>query len=287
MPHARCLIIACLSLSASLFAEPEVIALWSDGAPGSEARRHEPEQAQDWWVKNIHNPSFTVIRPAPSKATGAAVVIFAGGGHRELVFPPEGLEPAQWFADRGVTAFAVKYRLAREPGSTYSLQEHAAADARRAMRLVRFHAAELGVDPDRIGIMGWSAGGELSAMVSFGEHAGDPAAPDPVDRVSCRPDFHLNIYPGPIGFPFGKMSAETPPTFFVCAMDDAFHLDPILAVLPKFLALDIPVEAHLYAAGGHGFNMGNRSDLISIRNFPDRMIEWMQDGGWLTARVLP
>lgn len=274
-----------LALIAALpaFAEPEVIPLWADGAPESETRRHEPEEAQDWWVKNIHNPSITVVRPDPAIATGAAVVIFAGGGHVQLVFPPEGLEPAQWFADRGVTAFAVKYRLAREEGSPYTLQDHAAADARRAMRLVRHRAADFDIDPQRIGIMGWSAGGELSAMVSFGEHAGEPTATDPIDRATSRPNFHLSIYPGPIGFPAGKLSPATPPTFFLCAMDDSFHVAPILAVLPKFMALGIPVETHLYAAGGHGFNMGNRSNLVSIQNFPNRMIEWMQDGGWLES----
>ena len=268
-----------------VWADSEEFPLWINGAPGSEARRHEPEQAQDWWVKNIHHPSVTVVPADPAKATGAAVVVFAGGGHRQLVFPPEGLEPAQWFADRGVTAFAVKYRLAREPGSIYTLEEHAAADARRAMRWVRHHAAKFSIDPDRIGIMGWSAGGELSALVAFGEHAGDSAATDPIDRESCRPDFLLSIYPGPIGFPAGKLSPATPPTFFLCAMDDEFHVAPILAVLPKFMALGIPVETHLYAAGGHGFNMGNRSDLVSIRNFPDRMIEWMQDSGWLAPVI--
>lgn len=265
----------------SLSAEWEVIPLWTGGAPGSEARRLEPEQAKDWWVKNIHDPSITVVPADPAKATGAAVVIFAGGGHRELVFPPEGLEPAQWFADRGVTAFAVKYRLFREPGSPYTIKD-AAADARRAMRVVRHRAADFGIDPHRIGIQGWSAGGELSALVSFGENAGDPDAADPIDEVSARPDFHISVYPGPLGFPAGTMSPTTPPTFFICAMDDDFHVAPILAVLPKFQALGIPVEAHLYAQGGHGFNMGQRSDLVSIRNFPDRMIEWMQDGGWLT-----
>lgn len=274
-------ILLALVATSSGFAQSETLPLWIDGAPGSEARRHEPEQAKDWWVKNIHTPSITVVRPDPATANGAAVVIFPGGGHVQLVYPPEGLEPAQWFADRGVTAFVVKYRLAREAGSSYTLQEHAGADARRAMRLVRHRAAEFDIDPQRIGIMGWSAGGELSAMVSFGEHAGDPTATDPIDRVSSRPDFHLSIYPGPIGFPAGKLSPATPPTFFICAMDDAFHVAPILAVLPKFMALGIPVETHLYAAGGHGFNMGNRSDLVSIQNFPDRMIEWMQDGGWL------
>lgn len=280
MLRSPALILAALVVTTSLPAELEVIPLWAEGAPGAESRMQEPEQAKDWWVKNIHHPSITVVPADPAVATGAAVVIFPGGGHRELVFPPEGLEPAHWFAERGVTAFAVKYRLFREPGSPYTIDD-ATADALRAMRVVRHQAEEFGIDPHRIGIQGWSAGGELSALVSFGENAGAPQATDPIDRVSARPDFHISVYPGPLGFPAGVMSADTPPTFFICAMDDAFHMEPILAVLPKYQALGIPVEAHLYAKGGHGFNMGQRSDLVSIRNFPDRMIQWMQDSGWL------
>jgi acetyl esterase/lipase len=277
----RCGLLVSTLLSILVAQADEIIPLWVEGAPGSEARRHEPETAQDWWVKNIHNPSITVFRPLPENDTGAAVVIFPGGGHREVVFNPEGREPAEYFASIGVTAFAVKYRLAREEGSAYDLQIHPVADARRAMRLVRARAADFGIDPARIGILGFSAGGELAAAVAYGEFSGDPAATDPIDRVSCRPDFHLSIYPGPFGFPTGKLNADTPPTFFLCAMDDTFHVQPILSIIPKYLALDIPVEVHLYAQGGHGFNMGNRSALKSIRQFPDRMADWLYDSGWL------
>ena len=281
LSRALSLLVGGLGLSSSLAAADEVIPLWADGAPGFEHRRHEPEQAKDWWVKNIHHPSVTVFRPAPENNTGTAIVIFPGGGHREVVFNPEGREPAEYFASLGITAFAVKYRLAREEGSPYNLQIHPVDDARRAMRLVRARAADFGIDPHRIGILGFSAGGELAAVVSFGDFAGNPQAPDPIDRVSCRPDFHLNIYPGPLGFPTGKLNPDTPPAFFLCSMDDTFHVQPILTVLPKYMALDIPVEVHLYAQGGHGFNMGNRSKLTSIRNFPDRMKDWLQDYGWL------
>ena len=260
----------------------EVIPLWINGAPGSEARRQEPEQAKDWWVKNIHNPSVTVFRPAPEIDTGAAVVILPGGGHRELVFNPEGREPAEFFASIGVTAFAVKYRLAREEGSPYSLEIHPVADARRALRLVRFRAADFGIDPQRIGILGFSAGGELAAAVAYGDFAGAPQALDPIDRVSCRPDFHLNIYPGPFGFPPGELNPDTPPAFFLCAIDDTFHVKPILEVIPKYMSLKIPVEVHLYAQGGHGFNMGTRSELRTLQKFPDRMTDWLHDNGWLT-----
>ncbi len=175
------------------------ISLWPNGAPGSEARKNEPEQAQDYWVKNIHDPSITVYLPPPEKATGAAVVVVPGGGHRLLVFKAEGLEPAEYLASLGVAAFALKYRLAREDGSTYSIEKDAKADAYRAMRLVRSRAAEWHIDPHRIGIMGFSAGGELVGLVAYGSGDGDPQAADPIDRVNGRPDFTISIYPGPLG----------------------------------------------------------------------------------------
>jgi acetyl esterase/lipase len=125
--------------------------------PGFEARRDEPEQHQDWWYKNIHNPSLTVFLPPAGKNSGTAVIVAAGGGHRELVFNPEGVEPAQYLASLGITAFALKYRLFREPGSRYTI-DNTAEDIRRAMRTVRGRAAEWGVDPKRVGVMGWSAG---------------------------------------------------------------------------------------------------------------------------------
>src|SRR6185295_17393073 len=131
---------------------------------GFENRREEAQVAKDYWVKNIHNPSITVFLPPKEKATGAAVVICPGGGHRELVFNAEGVDAAQFLNSIGVAAFALKYRLGREPGSPYSIQEHARADGLRALRLVRSRAAEWGVDPARVGIMGFSAGGEVVSM---------------------------------------------------------------------------------------------------------------------------
>src|SRR6187399_271793 len=167
-------IVALASVAVTGRQNHERISLWANGAPGSEARKSEPEQAQDYWVKNVHDPSITVYLPPPKKATGAAVVVVPGGGHRLLVFKAEGLEPAEYLANLGVAAFALKYRLAREEGSTYSIEKDAKADAYRAMRLVRSRAAEWHIDPHRIGIMGFSAGGELVGLVAYGSGDGDP-----------------------------------------------------------------------------------------------------------------
>ncbi len=268
-------------LSARLCAQtPEVVSLWPDGAPGSETRRHEPEQAKDWWVKNIHNPSVTVFLPPKEKANGTAVIVCPGGGHEAIVFTAEGVEPAQYLARLGVTAFVLKYRLAREPGSPYSIEKDAAADLRRAVRLVRDRAAKWGLAPGRIGVLGFSAGAELAFLVAYRPNGGDPTAADPVDRVSARPDFLAIIYPGPIGVP-EKLPADSPPAFLLCANDDDFHARPTAKLAEEYRAAGIPVEVHLYAAGGHGFNMGERSNLVSIRTWPQRMADWLADRGLL------
>ena len=179
--------------------QPRQIPLWPNGAPGFESRRNEPELAKDYWIRNIHNPSITAYLPPKERATGAAVVICPGGGHRLLVFKAEGDDPARYLASLGIAAFALKYRLPREEGSPYSLEKHPREDGQRAMRLVRSRAQEWGIDPNRIGIMGFSAGGEVASFVTFTPNEGDPHAPDPIDRLSARPDFVIMIYPGPLG----------------------------------------------------------------------------------------
>src|SRR5690242_1386027 len=184
------LMFPCLCAHAQQAGSPSVIPLWQKGAPGFESRRNEPEQHQDWWFKNIHNPTLTVYSPIAGKANGTAVIVAAGGGHRELVFNPEGVEPAQYLASLGITAFALKYRLFREPGSPYTL-DNTAEDIRRAMRTVRARATEWQIDPQRIGVMGWSAGGEVAALVAYPPVGGDAQAKDPVERMSARPDFEI------------------------------------------------------------------------------------------------
>lgn len=260
----------------------QVVPLWADGAPGFEARKGEPEQAASYWVKNIHNPSLTVFLPPKEKANGTAVLICPGGGHRELVFNAEGVEPARFFNELGVAAFVLKYRLARETNSPYDLKIHPEQDARRAMRVIRSRAAEWSVNPARIGAVGFSAGGEVVSLVAYTDGNGDAASTDPVDRQNSRPDFQVMIYPGPLGIP-EVVPTNAPPAFLLVANDDRGASGNILRLLERYRSARVPVEAHIYAKGGHGFNMGNRSKLATIQGWPKRLSEWMADSGYLSV----
>lgn len=259
------------------------IPLWPNGAPGFESRRNEPPVARDYWIANIHNPSITIYLPPKEKATGAAVVICPGGGHRLLVFNAEGDEPARYLASLGVTAFALKYRLGRQEGSPYSIEKHAREDGQRAMRLVRSRAREWNLDPNRIGMMGFSAGGEVVSMVAFGSGIPDVNATDEIDRVDSRPNFLIMVYPGPLGIP-DVVPANAPPAFLLVANDDECCSPPILKLLQRYRDAKIPVEAHIYAHGSHAFNMGKRSQLLSIKGWPQRLADWLADNHLLDAR---
>ena len=259
--------------------EPEVLPLWENGAPGFEDRKNEPERAQDYWVRNIHNPSLTVFHPPQEKANGCAVIIAPGGGFRELVFDAEGRQAAEFLNTLGVTAFALKYRLPDEEGSPYEY-EHVRQDALRAVRLVRSRADEFGIDTGRVGMLGFSAGGAVVLSIVFESGDGEPDAEDPAERENGRPDFQMMVYPG--GEVPDVIPPDTPPAFLLCANDDEFGCDNTTADLfIKFRAADIPVELHMLARGKHAFNMGDRSNLRSVRDWPMRMADWMADSGYL------
>jgi len=259
--------------------KPEVIPLWEKGAPGFENRKDIPEQAQDYWVRNINNPSVSVFMPNAEKANGCAVIVAPGGGFRELVFNAEGVQAAEFLNSIGVTVFALKYRLPSEKNSPYSI-ENVRQDAYRAVRLVRSRASEFHIDPNRIGMLGFSAGGAVVMMVSFDKGDGDPAATDLIDRVNGRPNFQMMVYPG--GNTPEKISSDAPPAFLLCANDDEYGCDKVtLDLLQKFRDAKVPVEAIFLARGKHAFNMGDRSSLITVKTWPQRMADWLSDSGFL------
>jgi acetyl esterase/lipase len=262
---------------------PQVIHLWLNGAPGFESRKDLPEEAKDYWVRNINNPSVTVFPAPKDKANGCAVVVAPGGGFRELVFDAEGRDVANYLNAMGVTVFVLKYRLPGEDKSPYSI-DSVRQDAYRAMRVVRSRAAEFSVDPNRIGMLGFSAGGALVLMVAFDKGNGDPAAADLIDRVNGRPNFLMMAYPGADELVPAVAPADTPPAFLICANDDEGECDKVtLSLLERFRDAKVSVEAHFVAKGHHGFNMGLRSPYIAIRHWPDRMADWLEDRGFLIA----
>jgi acetyl esterase/lipase len=270
-----------LPLMAMAQSKPQVISLWEKGAPGFEDRKDIPEQAKDYWVRNINNPSVTVFLPPAGKSNGSAVVVAPGGGFRELVFHAEGEQVAEFLNPLGVTVFVLKYRLPAEQGSPYSL-DNVKQDAYRAIRLVRSRASEFQIDPNRVGMLGFSAGGAVVMMVAYDKGDGDPKAADPVDRLNGRPDFQMMVYPG--GNPPAIVPPDTPPAFLICANDDEYGCDKVtLDLLEKYRNAKVPVEAIFFARGKHAFNMGDRSAYAAIRNWPQRMAEWMGDSGFMTA----
>ncbi|GAC1418534.1 MAG: alpha/beta hydrolase [Flavisolibacter sp.] len=252
------------------------MSLWEGGAPGFENRKDEPEQAKDYWVKNIHNPSISVFLPSKQKATGAAVVICPGGGHRLLVYNSEGIEPALYLNSIGVAAIVLKYRLAREDNSPYKIEKEPKEDAYRAIRVIRAHAQEWSIDVHRVGMLGFSAGGEVVSMVAYASGDGIVQAKDPIDRWNGKPDFQMLIYPGPLAIP-ETIPGDAPPAFLLAANNDPCCAISVVQLIEGYRKANRPMEAHLYAQGSHGFNMGYRSKLASIKNWPQRMADWMMD----------
>ena len=255
------------------------IRLWPNGAPGSEAETAAEvfdSAANSKLPKRftvVHYPSIYVFLPPQEKANGMAVVVAPGGGHSQLVIDKEGWEIADWLNRNGIAAFVLKYRLARAPGSRYTVERDALADASRAVRMVRTRAAEWGVDPARVGFMGFSAGGELAALVETRFDAGSPGA-DPVERASSRPDFVAAIYPG---FKPGSITVpkDAPPAFLMCTDEDRSH---VVTTVNLYLDLEkqgVPTEMHIYASGPHG--VGMRPSHLPVATWPDRLRDWMED----------
>jgi len=278
-------LLLCGPLSA---ADHPEIALWDHGAPGSEGKTaaevdEAPNQAHGYLkVTQVHKPSLTVYLPPESKTTGTSVIIAPGGGHAFLNFDQEGTNVAEYLNSIGVAGLVLKYRLAREAGSTYSVEGNALADAQRAIRLVRANAAEEHLNPGRIGIMGFSAGGEVAALAATRFDTGNPNAADPVDRFSSRPDFVALIYPGirADGYTIPK---EMPVTFLLCADNDRGPATALSVLYPKLKEAGIQTEVHIYATGGHGFgiNPNTKSPSPAATSWQLRLGDWLKEIGVL------
>jgi dienelactone hydrolase len=207
----------------------EEMRLWPKGAPGSEKEtaREVSEASGDPKLPKrftvVHYPSLFIFLPPKGQANGTAMIVAPGGGHSNLVMDKEGYDIAGWLNKNGIAAFVLKYRLAKAKDSHYTVEGDALADAARAMRTVRSHAKDWGVDPGRIGFMGFSAGAAVAALIETRFDKGNDSASDPIERVSCRPDFAVVVYPG---YKAGMISVpkDAPPTFLVCADNDPSHV---------------------------------------------------------------
>jgi len=265
--------------------DPPEVPLWEKGPPGFESRKdekehHDVQKSGEYKVTNVHNPTLTVFLPPKEKATGAAVVLAPGGGHRELWVMHEGMNEAKWLADRGIAAFVLKYRLGREKDSPYKIDVHALQDGQRAIRLVRSRAAEWNVNPNRVGIMGFSAGGEVAAMVSNAADKGTPDAADPVDRQSAKPDFQALVYSGPLGIRNANVTKELPPTFILVGDTD----NAATWLVNHYLALKkagVSTELHVYANTPHGFGYRERKPAKPVDSWLERFHEFLTAEGML------
>jgi acetyl esterase/lipase len=268
---------------AAVAAEPQVVILWPRGAPGSEGKTGaEAVRISDQGehvVSNVHAPSLSVFLPARNnKATAAGVIVIPGGGHTELWMDHEGYNVAAFLTAHGVAAFVLKYRLARAKHSTYTVEGSALADVQRAIRLVRDRSSEWHVDPGHVGVMGFSAGGELAALAATRSDGGEPSAADPIDRRSSRPAFQALFYPTiPEGM---KLSTETPPAFLLAGSDDRPGISQGIATL--YLALrkaGAPAELHIYDGVGHGFGLRS-GNAGPVAEWPKVFVEWLNERGF-------
>jgi len=254
--------------------KPTVV-LWPSGAPGSEARRNEPEEIKAETVLNVHNPSVTVFLPPKAINTGVALILAPGGGHTSLWIMHEGFNPAQVLADKGLAVFVLKNRL---QSSGYKFDVEGLADMQRAIRLVRSRAAEWGVDPAKIGAGGFSAGGELAELAALRNDPGSPEAADPVERVSSRPDFQVLIYPGKSQLI--QPVAGSPPAFLAAGYDDRPDISIGLAeAYLRFKKAGVQAELHLYAKTGHGFGLRPERAGQSHQEWPVHLAAFLRQLG--------
>lgn len=278
------LLVVVVSTGAVGAAEPLVIPLWEQGPPGFESRKDHKETRDrinkdtgEYRVTNVHNPYVTVFLPAREKATGAAVVIVPGGGHRELWVKHEGENVAEYLSERGIAAVVLRHRLAREMGSPYAIDVHALQDGQRALRLVRSKANEWNVDPARVGMMGFSAGGEVVAMVCRKAAIGNPNANDPIDRASAVPAFQALIYSGPLGIRGEAITKSNVPPSWILVGEDDGAANWLVPHYREILAAGVPAELHVFAKAPHGFGYRPyRKNGKPFESWPASFIEFLE-----------
>ena len=291
------MLISAMGIETPLWAEAFTpIRLWPGKAPGDTqtlAAEQDTSKPNDGKVAgksvirlgNVSDPTITVY-PAPAdRATGAAVVVCPGGGYHILAMDLEGTEVCEWLNSIGVTGVLLKYRVPARPDR----EKYAAPleDAQRAIRLVRLHADEWHIDNKRIGILGFSAGGHLAAAASTRFNQSTYPEADAADKLNCRPDFSVLVYPAYLTpdqadttvSPELTIGRMTPPTFLVMTEDDPIRVENVLVYTEALKKAGVPAELHVYPSGGHGY--GLRPTALPVTHWPDLVAKWMDGRGLL------
>lgn len=274
--------------------EPLVLDVWPGGAPGEvegigpeTVLESKPDQKPVRRLTNVTRPTVTVLRPGRDKDTGASVLIAPGGGYNILAWDLEGEEVAAWLNSVGVTGIILKYRVPRRPGQAKDAPPLGPLqDAQRALRLVRSKAEEWGLDAKRLGMLGFSAGGHLTAATATGFDRQTYEPIDSIDKLSCRPDFAVLIYPAYLvnaaqdGLAADiRVSDQSPPMFLVHAGDDRISAENSLLVCLALRKARVPAEVHVYVSGGHGF--GLRPTDQPCTTWPQQCAAWLARQGFL------
>jgi acetyl esterase/lipase len=278
---------------------PTIIELWPKGAPGEKGEIGEEKDTTkptDQLVAgrrlirlgNVSKPAVSFYRPPADKDTGTAVLVCPGGAYQILAMDLEGTEVCEWLNSIGVTAALLKYRVPKREGQ----ERHVAAlqDAQRALGLLRARAKEFNLDPQRIGALGFSAGGHLVAALASRAAQRTYPTVDAADSASCRPDFNLVIYPGYLVLkdegdkinPSVEVSTNHPPTFLAMAQDDPVRVENAVLYYLALKQAGVPSELHVYPAGGHGY--GLRRTERTVTTWPERAADWMRSRGLLQRR---
>lgn len=296
MPKLAAIIVSLLVLTSSHAAEPTVIKLWPATPPGDENVKlgEEKDTTSDKSNKvagrrlirlgNVTSPEIHIYRPAKEKDTGTSIVICPGGGHHILAWDLEGTEVAEWLNTIGVTGVVLKYRVPSRTRKTNKWQA-AVQDGQRAMSLVRHNAKKWNLNPNRIGILGFSAGGETAGLTAvFTERTYKPV--DDADKASTRPDFAVLVYPAYMADAKSgklqdhvKITKDTPPMFFAHAYNDRVTPLTSLLMATELKKNNVPAELHVYVSGGHGFGM--RPTEEPCTQWPKACAKWMAKMGWL------
>jgi acetyl esterase/lipase len=275
------------------------IRLWPDAAPGDKGGLGEEKDTTKpsdnliagkpvIRIGNVSTPTITVYRPPSDRNTGAAVVVCPGGGYNILAWDLEGTEVCEWLNSIGVTGILLKYRVPKregQPAYAAPLQ-----DVERAVGLVRSSAKEWAIDPQRVGVLGFSAGGHLCAALSASAGRRSYPRVDAADDASCFPDFQLLIYPGGLvpGGGGGGLGPEvavtstTPPTFLAMAQDDPVRVENVLGYAQALQQAKVPMELHVYPTGGHGYGLRPSKDFVT--SWPQRAADWLRSRGLLEQR---